>query len=86
MWQDYAITAVIWLFVIFTIPMVKQVFKQGISLTPITTIPTCVGNYILMLIWITFPEPLWVSFFSSLSIGTLWCLMAIGSWKNAHKN
>ncbi len=82
MWQDYAVTAVIWLFVIFTIPMVKQVFKDKIVLTPITTIPTAFGNYMLMIIWLTFPEPLFVSFFSSLSIGTLWSLMAIGSWRN----
>ena len=85
MWQDYAITGVIWIFVLCTIPLVKQIFKDGISLTPITTIPTCVGNLMLMMIWLTFPEPLWVSFFSSMCIGILWLLMAIGSYKNAQK-
>ena len=82
MWQDYIIAAVTWLFVIFTIPLVKQVFKEKMMLTSITTLPTSFGNYILMIIWLTFPEPMWVSFFSSLCIATLWLMMAIGSRKN----
>jgi len=82
MWQDYVVTSVIWTFVLFTIPMVKQVFKEGVVLTPVTTVPTAVGNYILMVVWITFPEPMWISFFSSFSIATLWLLMAIGSRRN----
>jgi len=83
MWQDYILTVVIYTFVICTIPLVHQVFKKGMILTQKTAMPTAIGNYILAVLWITFPEPMWISFTSSALIATLWLLISIGSYKNA---
>ena len=82
MWQDFAITAIIYVFVICTIPLVHQVFKKNGYVTLQTAIPTTIGNYALAWVWLTFPDPLWVSFTSSILIGTLWLLISVGSWQN----
>jgi hypothetical protein len=48
----------------------------------ITGIPTTIGNFVLAGIWLTFPEPLYISFVSSTTMGFLWLLVVYGSWKN----
>lgn len=85
MWQDIAITIIIYAFAIGMIPLVKQVFKEGIALDMRTNLITVGGNFGLMVIWITFPEPLWISFSSSMIIGIMWLLITIGSYKNRNK-
>jgi len=82
MWQDYILTSIIYLFVICTIPLVIQVFRKGGYVTLQTAIPTSIGNYALAYLWITFPEPMWISFTSSVLVATLWLLISIGSWRN----
>jgi len=81
-WQDYAITLIIYAFVICTIPLVYQVFKKNGHVTLQTAIPTAIGNYALAWVWTTFPDPLWISFTSSILIGTMWLLISVGSWRN----
>ena len=82
MWQDYAITIVIYAFIICTIPLVHQIFKKKGFVTIKTALPTAIGNYVLAGIWLTFPEPLWISFTASSVIATMWLLITIGSWRN----
>ena len=85
MWQDYILTIVIYMFVICTAPLVHQIWKKNGYVTLRTAIPTSIGNYVLAILWLTFQEPLWLSFTSSILIATLWLLITIGSWKNRNK-
>ncbi len=86
MWQDIAITIIIYSFVVCTIPLVHQVLRKNARVTLKTAIPTTIGNYALAFVWLTFPEPLYISFTSSILVGTLWLLISIGSWRNKQKN
>ncbi len=44
-WQDYAITAIVFMFVIVTIPQAIDVIKKKVTLNPLTAGPTAIGNY-----------------------------------------
>jgi hypothetical protein len=79
-WQDIAITLIIYMFVIVTIPQVRDVIRKKSSLNLITAGPTAIGNYGLGYIFFTLD--LWISMTSSLLIATLWLIIFIGSWKN----
>ena len=79
-WQDYAITLIIYMFVIVTIPQVIDVLKKKNRLNLITAGPTAVGNYLLAYVFSTLN--LWISVSSSFLIATLWLVIFIGSWKN----
>jgi glucose uptake protein GlcU len=81
MWQDYAVSIILWTFIFGTIPLVLHTLS-GKTYSPQTTnIPTALGNYALGCIWLTFPEPLYVSFVTNIIVGVLWTLIAIGSYK-----
>ena len=79
-WQDFAITFIIYIFVIVTIPQVIDVLKKRTKLNLLTAGPTAIGNYCMAIIFATLE--LWISVTSSLLIATLWLIIFIGSWKN----
>jgi len=79
MWQDYAITLIIYMFVIVTIPQVIDVLKKKTRLNLLTAGPTAFGNYLMAAVFASLG--LWISVTSSLLIATLWLIIFIGSWK-----
>lgn len=79
-WQDYAITLIIYMFVIVTIPLVIDVIKGRTRVNLLTAFPTAFGNYGLMIIFATLG--LWISVTSSALISTLWLLIFLFSWRN----
>ena len=79
-WQDYAITIIIYMFVIVTIPQVRDVLRKKSTLNLITAGPTALGNYAMACIF--FSLKLWISVTSSVLIATLWLIMFFGSWRN----
>ena len=79
-WQDYAITIIIYMFVVVTIPQVRDVLKKNTSLNLITAGPTAIGNYGMAYVFSTLG--LWVSVTSSLLIATLWLIIFFGSYNN----
>ena len=81
-WQDYAITVIIYMFVIVTIPQVIDVLKKGTKLNLVTAGPTALGNYLLAYVFSTLG--LWIYVSSSILIATLWLLIFFGSWKNSN--
>jgi hypothetical protein len=78
-WQDYAITLIIYMFVIVTIPQVIDVLKKKAKLNLLTAGPTAIGNYLLAVVFATLG--LWISVTSSLLIATLWLVIFIGSYE-----
>lgn len=82
-WQDYAITALIYMFVVVTIPLVRDVIRGRTKMNLLTAGPTALGNYGLMLIFATLE--LWISVTSSALIATIWTIIFIFSWRNATK-
>jgi len=76
-WQDYAITLIIYMFVIVTIPQVIDVLKKKTKLNLLTAGPTALGNYLLAGVFASLG--LWISVTSSLLIATLWLIIFIGS-------
>jgi len=82
-WQDYAITAIVFMFVAVTIPQVMDVVKGRTSLNLLTAGPTSVGNYGLALIFFTLD--LWLSVISAILIATLWLILFIFSIRNSKK-
>ena len=81
MWQDYVVTIILWSFIIGTIPLVMDVLKGKTYSPQKTNIITAGGNYALGCIWLTFSEPLYISFISNFLVGILWSLIAVGSWR-----
>ena len=79
-WQDYAITIIIYMFVLVTIPQVRDVLKKKTKLNLITAGPTAIGNFGMAYVFFTLG--LWISVTSSVIIATLWLIIFIGSWKN----
>jgi len=79
-WQDYAITAIVYMFVLVTIPQVIDVVKGKSSLNLITAGPTALGNYGLA--YVFFSLGLVLSVLSALLIATLWLILFIFSIKN----
>ena len=79
MWQDFAITLIIYMFVIVTIPQVIDVLKKKTRLNPLTAGPTAFGNYLMAIVFATLG--LWISATSSLFIASLWLIIFIGSWR-----
>ena len=79
MWQDYAITLIIYMFVIVTIPQVIDVVKKKTRLNLFTAGPTAFGNYLMAAVFATLG--LWLSVTSSLLIASLWLIIFIGSWR-----
>ena len=77
MWQDFAITLIIYMFVIVTIPQVIDVLKKKTRLNPLTAGPTAFGNYLMAIVFATLG--LWISVTSSLLIASLWLVIFIGS-------
>ncbi len=78
-WQDFAITLIIYMFVIVTIPQVIDVLKKKTRLNPLTAGPTAFGNYLMAIVFATLG--LWISATSSLFIASLWLIIFIGSWR-----
>ena len=78
-WQDYAITLIIYMFVIVTIPQVIDVLKKRTRLNLLTAGPTAAGNYLLAVVFGSLG--LWISVTSSLLIATLWLIIFIGSYR-----
>ncbi len=78
-WQDYAITLIIYMFVIVTIPQVIDVLKKKTRLNLLTAGPTAFGNYLMAVVFASLG--LWISVTSSLLIATLWLIIFIGSWR-----
>jgi hypothetical protein len=79
-WQDYAITLIIYMFVLVTIPQVIDILKKKTRLNLITAGPTAIGNYLLAFVFSTLG--LWISVTSSILIATLWLIIFFGSWRN----
>ena len=85
MWQDYVIMFCIYGFVVTGFPLMLQVLRKGVSVTLYTAIPASVFNYIIGFTWLTFPDPLYISFTSSMCIATIWLVISVGSWRNRKK-
>ncbi len=81
MWQDYAIAAIVYMFVAVTIPQVIDVVRGRTSLNLITAGPTFLGNYGLAYIFFTLE--LWLSVISAILIATLWLILFIFSIRNS---
>lgn len=79
-WQDYAITTIVFMFVFVTIPQVIDVVKGRTSLNLLTACPTTIGNYGLAYIFFTLE--LWLSVISALLIATLWLILFLFSFRN----
>ena len=79
-WQDYAITTIVFMFVFVTIPQVIDVIKGRTSLNLLTAGPTAIGNYGLAYIFFTLE--LWLSVISALLIATLWLMLFLFSFRN----
>ena len=79
-WQDYAITTIVFMFVFVTIPQVIDVIKGRTSLNLLTAGPTAIGNYGLACIFFTLE--LWLSVISALLIATLWLILFLFSFRN----
>lgn len=80
MWQDYAVTSVVYMFVVVTIPLVRDVIKRGVVVNLWTALPTSFGNYSLAVIFGTLG--LWISTTSATLIATMWLIIFIFSWRN----
>lgn len=80
LWQDYAVTIIVYMFVLVTIPQLKDVIKGKTSLNLITTGATTIGNYCLGFVFFTLN--LWLSVTSAFLIASLWFLIFIFSIKN----
>ena len=78
-WQDFAITLIIYMFVIVTIPQVIDVLRKKTRLNLLTAGPTAFGNYLMAIVFATLG--LWISVTSSLFIASLWLILFIGSWR-----
>lgn len=85
-WQDYIMMGCIYTFVITGIPLLYDVLKKNAYVNIYTAIPASICNYIIGFTWLTFTEPLYISFTSSMSIATIWLLISVGSWRNKKKN
>ena len=82
MWQDYLLTFVIFMFAWCMIPQVKDVLKKKVVLNLWSAGITALGNYVCAIIWILLPTPLWVSVIASVSVGTIWLVLFVGSIRN----
>jgi hypothetical protein len=83
-WQDYAVTIIVYIFVIVTIPQLIDVIKGKTSLNLLTAGATAFGNYCLGFIFLTLN--LWLSVSSAFFIATLWLLIFIFSIRNKKDN
>ena len=79
-WQDYAISLIVYMFVAVTIPQVIDVVKGRSSLNLLTAGPTSLGNYGLAYIFFTLG--LWLSVVSALLIASLWLVLFVFSFRN----
>lgn len=83
-WQDFAITLIVYMFVAVTIPQLFDVIKGKSSLNIFTSGATSIGNYALAYIFLTLN--LWLSVTSAFLIATLWLFLFIFSMRNKKKN
>ena len=81
-WQDYAITIIVYMFVLVTIPQLIDLIKNKNSLNLFTSCATSIGNYGLSYIFFTLN--LWLSVISALFIATIWLLLFIFSIRNKY--
>lgn len=79
-WQDYAITIIVYIFVLFTIPQLIDVIKNKTTLNIFTSLATSLGNYCLSYIFFTLN--LWLSVISAKLIASIWLLLFIFSIRN----
>jgi len=84
-WQDYALTFIIFMFAWGLIPQIKDVFKKRVILNLWTAFLTTIGNYVCMIIWLTLPTPLWISIGASFTVGTAWLALLLGSIRNVRR-
>ena len=82
-WQDYAITIIVYMFVAVTIPQLNDVIKRRTSLNLFTAGATSLGNYGLAYVFYTLD--LWLSVTSALLIASLWLLLFLFSMRNKKK-
>ena len=82
-WQDYAITIIVYMFVAVTIPQLIDVIKRRTSLNLFTAGATSLGNYGLAYVFYTLD--LWLSVTSALLIASLWLLLFLFSMRNKKK-
>jgi len=78
-WQDYAITIIVYMFVAVTIPQLIDVIKRRTSLNLFS-----IGNYGLAYVFYTLD--LWLSVTSALLIASLWLLLFLFSMRNKKIN
>ncbi|GAG75896.1 unnamed protein product [marine sediment metagenome] len=83
-WQDYAITIIVYMFVAVTIPQLIDVIKRRTSLNLFTAGATSIGNYGLAYVFYTLD--LWLSVTSALLIASLWLLLFLFSMRNKKIN
>jgi len=76
-WQDYAMTLIIFMFVIVTIPQVIDVLKKKTRLNLLTAGSTAIGGYLMAIVLGTLG--LWISVIASSLIATIWLVIFIGS-------
>ena len=79
-WQDYAITIIVFMFVAVTIPQLIDVINNRTSLNLFTAIATSIGNYGLACVFLTLD--LLLSVTSAILIATLWLLLFLFSLRN----
>ena len=82
-WQDYAITIIVYMFVTVTIPQLIDVINKKTSLNLFTSGATALGNYCLTYVFFTLD--LWLSVTSAFSIATIWLLLLLFSIKNKYE-
>ena len=82
-WQDYAITIVVYMFVIVTIPQLIDVIKGRTSLNLFTAGATSLGNYGFAYVFFTLD--LCLSVTSACLIATIWLLLFLFSMRNPKK-
>ena len=79
-WQDLVITAIVYMFVIVTIPLLIDVIKTKSSINLLTASATSIGNYVLAYVFFTLG--LWFSVISASLIASIWFALFIISFKN----
>ena len=82
-WQDYAITIIVYMFVAVTIPQLLDVINRRSFLNLFTAGATSLGNYGLAYVFFTLD--LWLSVTSALLIASLWLLLFLFSMRNKKK-
>jgi hypothetical protein len=79
-WQDYAITIIVYIFLVVTLPQLIDVIKGKTTLNLFTCCATALGNYGMSYVFFTLD--LWLSATSAFLGGSIWLLMFLFSIRN----